>query len=464
MKPFWVKSLVQRLTKRWALRRILLSNHFASVLSDAGIFIKHNEKGVLVVSNFWSKLGYAWEPEGSAWLDLVHPDDRLRITEEWDLASRGGINVIQSEFRILRSDGVYEWVISKFWVLHRKKNRKIISYVGMDMSLQELKDVQQDFENAANLAQHALEDGESARSLGLEIVGCRTWDEFWLRVTLSTKELISHSNLRILRFEENRVLVANPQIVGERPQFALISLAEGLRVLDLCTTTFQNGVRHQIFTQEPSWFSLLPNMGKPELQECSSFLIVPLWASSRMFGALVFGHGLDYGFTASEIRRIEVYLDFIEPATRTLNSAFLSKKDQVFSSVEQFLSFVTHTRSLKKGTNYDGEAMVAMHLDYPKNLPALESSYAFMAAVEAVHDRLYRLAYALDWVLYSQNRDLWYLYLPGPMPDTFSSDIIKESRKMGFPLGVTFRSVRFTRDNQLPAALLKQAQEQLGID
>jgi PAS domain S-box-containing protein len=45
---------------------------------------------------------------GSGWLDALHPDDKLRVSEEWKRALRDG-TPIDTEYRVRRRDGTYCW-------------------------------------------------------------------------------------------------------------------------------------------------------------------------------------------------------------------------------------------------------------------------------------------------------------------------------------------------------------------
>jgi len=72
---------------------------------------------------------------GSGWLDAVHPADRETTTTLWDEAvSRSG--EVQHEYRLCRSDGVYEW-----FSVHGSPvfddQRRLVEYVGTSVNVNE---------------------------------------------------------------------------------------------------------------------------------------------------------------------------------------------------------------------------------------------------------------------------------------------------------------------------------------
>ena len=50
--------------------------------------------------------------EGSSWMEIVHPDDRVVAEERWRAALESG-DTYQTEFRLRRFDGIYRWHIAR---------------------------------------------------------------------------------------------------------------------------------------------------------------------------------------------------------------------------------------------------------------------------------------------------------------------------------------------------------------
>ncbi|MBM3540040.1 MAG: PAS domain S-box protein, partial [Alphaproteobacteria bacterium] len=64
---------------------------------------------------------------GQGWTNVLHPDDRLRVTEEWQHATRNG-ELFRCEYRFLGADGRVTWVLGQMTAEHR--NDAVASYVG----------------------------------------------------------------------------------------------------------------------------------------------------------------------------------------------------------------------------------------------------------------------------------------------------------------------------------------------
>ncbi len=64
--------------------------------------------------DFWLKLtGQTTEEiQHDGWLDVVHPDDKERITEAWAKAT-ADVTLFDAEYRVRAVDGTYHWVASK---------------------------------------------------------------------------------------------------------------------------------------------------------------------------------------------------------------------------------------------------------------------------------------------------------------------------------------------------------------
>src|SRR5690606_24296952 len=186
-RPSWFRRLGRNL-RIWGLLR---NESFVEAFSKSGMFLTDTRRGPLIYSDFWKSVVGDESIVGLSWIDRVHADDRPRVLEEWNRADRGGEDFTQSEFRIRRSDGGYEWVASRYWVLERSPRGRILAYLGQDLSLRSVKGMQEDFRDAAQTASRALEDEDIARSLGLELVGARTNSEIWNRILIILPRLFS---------------------------------------------------------------------------------------------------------------------------------------------------------------------------------------------------------------------------------------------------------------------------------
>ena len=112
------------------------------------------------------------------WLDLVHPDDRLRVTAENQRSETYG-EAFRAEYRLQRKDGSYVWVLDEF-VPVLDAAGQVTAWQGVMLDVTER--VQSD-ENALRLASIVSSSSEAIISTTLDGVipaGTRRGAALWL--------------------------------------------------------------------------------------------------------------------------------------------------------------------------------------------------------------------------------------------------------------------------------------------
>jgi PAS domain S-box-containing protein len=95
-------------------RRLQLALHAL----DVGIWDINAQTGAMFMSPSWrDRLGIdateTTDMQNKAWMELLHPDDRDRVTAEWDAFFNGDIPRYDIEYRIFHTDGLFHWVHSR---------------------------------------------------------------------------------------------------------------------------------------------------------------------------------------------------------------------------------------------------------------------------------------------------------------------------------------------------------------
>ncbi|UQD56601.1 PAS domain S-box protein [Flavobacterium sp. K5-23] len=100
-------------------------------ISPVGIFRTDADGQTTYVNNRFCEIsGLTFEESlGKGWLNAVHPVDKERIQNEFDdeLSTGKGINL--SEYRLVRSDGSYSWVLDQA-VPELDANNNLVGYIG----------------------------------------------------------------------------------------------------------------------------------------------------------------------------------------------------------------------------------------------------------------------------------------------------------------------------------------------
>lgn len=85
---------------------------------------------------------------GNGWLDVLHPEDRERVTQAWNHAVAGKAEY-DLEYRIRRSDGVYRWFKTRGAAL-RSESGAVERWYGSCTDIQDLVDARMKAEEANN--------------------------------------------------------------------------------------------------------------------------------------------------------------------------------------------------------------------------------------------------------------------------------------------------------------------------
>lgn len=107
--------------------------------SPVGIF-RTNEDGLTIYVNFrWCQIaGISYERAlGDGWFDIVHPDDKMMLQENWNLALKNKSNSIQ-EYRFLKENGQVIWVYGEAKPEY-SEDGKISGYIGTITDITERK-------------------------------------------------------------------------------------------------------------------------------------------------------------------------------------------------------------------------------------------------------------------------------------------------------------------------------------
>jgi PAS domain S-box-containing protein len=100
-----------------------------AALAPVGIFSTDANGQCDYVNPRWCEISglSAAQALGQSWVNALHPDDRLRVTEEWQHATRNG-EAFRSEYRFLAPDGRVIWVLGQ--AIAERQDDAIAGYVG----------------------------------------------------------------------------------------------------------------------------------------------------------------------------------------------------------------------------------------------------------------------------------------------------------------------------------------------
>jgi diguanylate cyclase (GGDEF)-like protein/PAS domain S-box-containing protein len=139
-------------------------------LSELGIFVKDSE-GILTFSNsLWKRIGRTVEElDSDLWLSLLHPDDRLNVQGLYNQLLEGHTDTFKAEYRIKGLDDEYIWIFHKAVVIRRDESGLPSLYVGSDIDITHLKEMEQAISLSKDEADQRALEAETLRSISTVI-------------------------------------------------------------------------------------------------------------------------------------------------------------------------------------------------------------------------------------------------------------------------------------------------------
>lgn len=154
-------EIQKRETVEDALRKSEYLWKFAIHGSGDGVWDWNIQTDETMYSSRWKEmLGYDENdirPSLQEWINLIHPDDKLRVTEAAQSYLNGKTAIYVIEYRLRCKDGSYRWVLGRGMVVSRSEDGKPLRMIGTHTDISERKQAEE------ALRQNQLELQEAQR-------------------------------------------------------------------------------------------------------------------------------------------------------------------------------------------------------------------------------------------------------------------------------------------------------------
>ena len=150
-----LREIEERKAAEKALRESVERYHDLTNISPVGIFHTDENGFTTFVNPRWCQISglSADEALGNGWLNVVHPDDREKLSKGWQESTRDQKTSF-SDYRFLRPDGTIAWVMGQA-IPERGSENQIVGYIGTITDITERKRVEKELIKAKELAEQS---------------------------------------------------------------------------------------------------------------------------------------------------------------------------------------------------------------------------------------------------------------------------------------------------------------------
>jgi PAS domain S-box-containing protein len=111
-------------------------------ISPSGIFLTNINGEIIFINPSWSKISGLSQREAinNEWFTAVHPDDRILVQNEWNLAVSNKL-ACHSKFRFTHKNGTVNWVLCQL-IPEKDSDSIVTGFVGTITDITEIKKMQ----------------------------------------------------------------------------------------------------------------------------------------------------------------------------------------------------------------------------------------------------------------------------------------------------------------------------------
>ena len=166
-KPLYFVAQIQDITERkqWQVALQASEIRYATLtqMSPVGIFRTDAQGGCSFVNPRWCEMtGLNLEDAfGDGWARALHPDDRDRVTDEWNRAVRLNLP-FSSEYRFLCASGTSVWVVGQA-VPEPDADGNTVSYIGTITDISALKQAEANLQEKNETLKNTLQELQRAQ-------------------------------------------------------------------------------------------------------------------------------------------------------------------------------------------------------------------------------------------------------------------------------------------------------------
>ena len=255
----------------------------------------------------------------SAYQELIHPEDRIRILSRLrDLATSG---TFDEEFRFIRSDGEVRWIWAKGFPV--PANGEIRRLVGTAQDVTSRKKAELKIVEQLDTVEAARAEAEALRKSTLALSQNLAMDAVLDTLLDCISELVPFDRATVLFVEDGFELMVAREAPRVLPKRIGLTLNPSENIF-LQRVLFDKKAQHlSDTTKETEW------RGAPPLDKIQSWLAVPLVAAGRVLGILSLGSHTTHLLTIEHLRLAK---SLAVPAAVAIQNARTHERAEIYAS------------------------------------------------------------------------------------------------------------------------------------
>lgn len=111
--------------------------------------------------SYYRMLGYepnAFPMTGQSWLNRIHPEDRHRVLEENTRCINNPEKTLQVEYRMLKKDGGYAWILCRGRCIDSDETGKAVNVIGTTTNISDRKQMEHELLESIETVRTVIEE------------------------------------------------------------------------------------------------------------------------------------------------------------------------------------------------------------------------------------------------------------------------------------------------------------------
>lgn len=255
----------------------------------------------------------------SAYRELIHPEDRIRVLSRLQEASVSG--QFDEEFRLTRADGAVRWVWAKGFSPPAAGKTRWLVGTAQDITSRKLAEMT--ISEHLDIAEAARAEAEALRKATLALSQNLAMDSVLDTLLQCISKLVPFERATVLFVEDGFELMVAREGPGSEPRRIGLTFSASEHIFLQRVLFEKRAMVLSDVARESEWFDA------PPLDHILSWLGIPLIAAGRVLGILSLGSNVPGIFTTEHLRLAK---SLAVPAAVAIQNARVHERAEIYAA------------------------------------------------------------------------------------------------------------------------------------